>query len=1215
MRIRKVAIKNINSLRLETAINFLEPPLSDAGLFAIVGDTGAGKTTILDAITLGLYGTVAREAKSEEVLSYGATDAYAEVTFDIHDQVYLAKWSVRRARGKVDGTIQTPKRELSRWNPQKEEFEILAEKITDVNQQVENVCGLDYVRFSKSVYLSQGEFAAFLRASEKDRSELLERITGTEIYSRISESVYRKHSEEKTIYESYALQKDNFQLKLEEELNELRKESQQLQLEIKSILEHQKKVNKQLDTHTRVTQLASRKKDIETEKQQLLSLEAQNQSGLALLKAHQLVAPLQDKLQRLSELSGEIKHLSEQEATIVKELEQIIQQKEKIKERGLTIQGQLLTHKAKFKEEEKLWERVKLLDHKLDEKERSLANLEADLVKKSADFQQATADLKAKELEKEKLIEAGATSKKWMEDYPHADQIEQSIKLIRSQKEDLRNTYKEIKQASTEKESATQHLGNLENQNKEAQQVLHSILKKLEASVNELKNDFPNIGKIPRSSLLQDLDLRLEKQSELADELEKAFQTFENYEKLRAQCGQIENQVRTLLAEQEDLDKERKKLENQIVEQEELAEMKSRMLERQKLFAQYSEERTQLKPGEPCPLCFSKNHNLLDHQEPEAEKKLLEQTQKEYKEASQQLKVLKEKSTKIERDMDANQVRLESLTQIPPGEKIQLENLPIFKEKASALKELKAAGWNEKARLEEERKNCKSKLTQLKSRKAILNEKGLELEKQEKLAEETKIKVNNISRDLEVQKEIFLAKSERLEKLRQDKAAKVDHLNKELEPLGYTYNENTAREMFAELDQTLESYLQHRETLKGLQETIGELDLQISGSRQALQVLRKSLQELQISMENEKGKKEDIYKERKKVFGEKDPIAEKLRLEKTIESKEKEWLELQEEERRIHLEISKKEEQKTGIQNRAESLQKKHTETKTSVEKELSEKGIASLEKAQSMLLPKEKIDEISLLKERIQKKKIELERDLDKWEEDEKQLKPLLKSLPPEEELKNLATSLEDRFGSLNQTIGGINKDLEHQESLKKEQENLLKRINEQEKILEKWHQLNLLIGSADGNKFRKFAQGLTLEKLTALANQHLQNLNGRYLIRKEDSDKLELEIIDTYQADNIRSMNTLSGGESFLVSLALALGLSDLTGHHAQIRSLFIDEGFGTLDDQALDTVISTLENLQSQGKTIGIISHVQALKERISTQIKVQKKGNGFSALEVA
>ena len=127
-------------------------------------------------------------------------------------------------------------------------------------------------------------------------------------------------------------------------------------------------------------------------------------------------------------------------------------------------------------------------------------------------------------------------------------------------------------------------------------------------------------------------------------------------------------------------------------------------------------------------------------------------------------------------------------------------------------------------------------------------------------------------------------------------------------------------------------------------------------------------------------------------------------------------------------------------------------------------------------------------------------------------------------------------------------------------------------------------------------------------LADLEIERAAGRH------APELALEIVDTYQADNRRSMNTLSGGESFLVSLALALGLSDLAGRHTSIRSLFIDEGFGSLDEQSLDLALNTLENLQASGKTIGVISHVKLLKERISTQILVQKKGDGYSQLEI-
>ncbi|MGY0041506.1 SbcC/MukB-like Walker B domain-containing protein [Pedobacter sp. NJ-S-72] len=165
--------------------------------------------------------------------------------------------------------------------------------------------------------------------------------------------------------------------------------------------------------------------------------------------------------------------------------------------------------------------------------------------------------------------------------------------------------------------------------------------------------------------------------------------------------------------------------------------------------------------------------------------------------------------------------------------------------------------------------------------------------------------------------------------------------------------------------------------------------------------------------------------------------------------------------------------------------------------------------------------------------------------------------------------------------------------------------KIENQQKDADRFQKLSALIGSADGKKFSRFAQGLTLARLTELANRHLLRLSDRYSILKSPEKDLDLQIIDGYQADVVRPMSTLSGGESFLVSLSLALGLSDLASRKVQINSLFIDEGFGTLDAETLDVAITALENLQANGKSIGIISHVETLKERIGTQIQLSRQ----------
>lgn len=165
------------------------------------------------------------------------------------------------------------------------------------------------------------------------------------------------------------------------------------------------------------------------------------------------------------------------------------------------------------------------------------------------------------------------------------------------------------------------------------------------------------------------------------------------------------------------------------------------------------------------------------------------------------------------------------------------------------------------------------------------------------------------------------------------------------------------------------------------------------------------------------------------------------------------------------------------------------------------------------------------------------------------------------------------------------------------------------------RWGRLKELIGSADGAKFARFAQSLTLRHLIGLANEHLKVLAERYRLMAAPGDDLDLRIVDLYQASTDRPMESLSGGESFLASLALALGLSELASRHHPIDSLFIDEGFGTLDSETLEVALSALENLRSQGKTIGLISHVELLKERLTTQVRILRGPAGTSRIELA
>lgn len=214
--------------------------------------------------------------------------------------------------------------------------------------------------------------------------------------------------------------------------------------------------------------------------------------------------------------------------------------------------------------------------------------------------------------------------------------------------------------------------------------------------------------------------------------------------------------------------------------------------------------------------------------------------------------------------------------------------------------------------------------------------------------------------------------------------------------------------------------------------------------------------------------------------------------------------------------------------------------------------------------------------------------------------------------QLHDLAQRLRDnttRQGEIRQQLRQDAESRQHQQALERQ-------IAEAAQLADDWGYLNSLIGSSTGDRFRKFAQGLTLDNLVWLANQQLNRLHGRYLLQRKASEALELEVVDTWQADAVRDTRTLSGGESFLVSLALALALSDLVSHKTRIDSLFLDEGFGTLDSETLDTALDALDALNASGKIIGVISHVEAMKDRIPVQIKVKKiNGLGYSRLDRA
>jgi exonuclease SbcC len=296
-------------------------------------------------------------------------------------------------------------------------------------------------------------------------------------------------------------------------------------------------------------------------------------------------------------------------------------------------------------------------------------------------------------------------------------------------------------------------------------------------------------------------------------------------------------------------------------------------------------------------------------------------------------------------------------------------------------------------------------------------------------------------------------------------------------------------------------------------------------------------------------------------------------------------------------------------------LDKNISQLQQSLKSILESKGFADISEANASRMKSSNYDELLFRKSGIDK-------NIKVKEEKLKGLDHQLKGLEfihfTEKEKTEIA--IDDIKATLNSTREKLE---EIKRVLKNQKENLTEYKTIQDSIIEvqkankKWEVLNRLIGDATGTEFNKFAQDLSLQRLILLGNKRLKQLNDRYELDRfiAGEDKNQLYVIDNHMGGLRRSVKTLSGGETFLMSLALALGLSDLASKNVEINSLFIDEGFGTLDPETLDLTLDTLERLQAESnKTIGIISHVNALKERIQTQIVLDRNTQGYSQLEV-
>lgn len=1218
MKIHKVHIKNINSLRIETTIDFTVPPISNTGLFAITGDTGAGKTTILDAITLALYGRVHRNKDVKEVLSFGAVDCYAEIEFSTRQKLYRSKWALHRARNKVDGNIQGPNRELAEWSSSKKEFKIIAEKIRDVDLSVEKITGLDYDRFTRSVLLSQGDFAAFLKANEKDRSDLLERITGTEIYSEISKAAFRKHREEEEKLNQLNQQLSALQILDKEELSVLKKEEKELKKESTVVQKQQHLLREQLQWHQRIDGLQKKEEAFTIQLDELEHKKTAAADQLDRLNWHKKTQPFQTSISKIDDLNIQVNQNKEEQLRLQNN---VLELNNTLAENEATTKGlktELEGLKNNFKQQSKELEKAAKMDIEIHEKMQPYTQQKEALDSLLID---AKASKKILEQLTKKETQLGTSikeTKDWLSEHQAQESIGNDLNKINILKDQTIPFIQEGKAARESISTIEKELTAIKKEHEKTKVTLEKTNSNLAKQLATFADQLPKNFAQNRAELLIKLQSEIEELNEQNKSLEKLHSLNLDYQKSLTELATYEEKLEQKENQSRAIDKQLLTSMDMLVIVNERVEFKQQVYEQQKAIASYEVDRTNLQEGDECPLCLSTEHPFRSKKF----KPFVNIAKDEFEAAKKQQDALLKHHRSLMNQQERIAADIEHLAgtegkEVSGQVNIQFEKIIQFENKIALIApDLRQEDFalTQQLLLSDKLEEFKKHLKQKKAIRAKLSKLDISIEEDEKRLQELNTSFQQQEADilrLTERKNIFDKQKEELEKKFKNTVAKMDAL---LEKHTLKYSYKTIDSSIAQLTKAVKHFEEQKELVNAKEKELALCQQELKQTQKQVEAFDKKIAKEQQAIEKTTAILETLKTERFKLFEGDDPLAAREQLQQSINQKEHSF-----EESRAALEDGKlKLEANTStLKEKEKQVKKASTQLTTLSAKiglELVAKGFENLTQLRSYILSDQAVKEIEAEAEQLKKQDIELQRSLkDNVTELKKELAKAL-SKESKESISQQLAEIDEKQQFLQQEIGKYTEKLAHNERLKATSKTLLEQIEQQRKEFNRWAKLNDIIGMADGKKFRIFAQGLTLKKLTQLANQHLQRLNDRYEINKRSDEDLELDIVDRYQADNVRSMNTLSGGESFLVSLALALGLSDLAGRNTNIQSLFIDEGFGTLDDNTLDMAISTLENLQASGKTIGVISHVKELKERISTQVLVRKKGNGFSEVEI-
>ncbi len=1160
MKIHSLKFENINSLKGKWEIDFDNPELSRENIFLITGKTGSGKSSIFDAITLALYGETTRQGKitgnSNELMNKHSGECSSEVVFSTKGVKYKATFRQHKARKSPLGNLRNKSQSLINLKTE----ENLVSKTNKLEEVIEKIIGLNFKQFSKTVMLAQGSFDKFLKAKAEEKADILEQITGTQIYSEISKKVYQHEKEESIILESLKQQLGDIILLSDEDIEYKNKEIEKYNNEIINI-------NKDLKTLNTVIQYYDKLKDLKIKEKSLNKIKEElNQEEI---KYKEQCSKLDNfnKTKKIIQLNNDFNRAIEHIVLEEKELDNLDNKDKKAREKKNELKEKDDTLRKEKDKEETLLDNLNLII-------KDVRKLDENINNNSSNIKLINNNLFNKEDNYKKLINSINENKGKKEN--------KTSKLIEAKNYIEKNKY--LKEYDNKQETI---LDNLDNYTK-----LDSKIKDLSSTLQKEKNKSQNLYKTFKEckSIFTQIDKEV---SALIKEKASYKYTYEEVSDLISEKKDKISKLELALSNYKEYFKNETFLNDKICEETKFEEKslnyqqklkdQQRIIDLEKEIIGLKSYTHLIKDNNPCPLCGAKDHPNIA----KGDTSRLDEAKKSYDILLKEHAALLTEISNLTSDIHALKYKRDQF-EIALSDnglnKLYLKdeyNDKISKILMNSKNELDSLS-KEQSKIKELGKNISDKTPKLEAARANLaiaekekNNNEFNLDELEITIEEDKKYLNKISKELD---KFIISKS-----------------YKELTNLFYQFNENNNTIITISSDiEDLNTTIKRDDKIKI------DLDYQI-----------KKLKEEKNELENINI---ELIKKRFYLFKEKDCDKEleiqnkKVKDINNLIKKNKEAL------TPIEEELIKLKEQKNQKQTNIKDLKYKIEELQKDIEKLLKENNIESLDIALSYNIEdndlirlkddikqyeKKELEYNTLLKD-INKSKLELEsQKIDESEETAIQKQKELQSERDEDITQK--TIIEQEIKTNNENI---NKFKAKDELVKTQQNNL-----------NKWKILNTAIGSADGKKFKTIAQGITLDYLINNTNNKLEELFARYeLYRICDDNKISLDlgVIDKYSAAIKRPVSNLSGGETFIISFSLALGLSDLLNKKVSIETLFLDEGFGTLDEETLTSALEAIDNLTKSGKVIGLISHVTLLHDRIRSQIKVQENGDSTSSL---